>query len=216
MDITCITATCEGREPFLELCRTYVSRFTLQPKEHFIEKSDDFRANLAALLKKVKTEYVAFIEDDDWYHPDYLGDLGDRLDYSARLLIGLDPTTYYHIVRRGFKTLPHWGRASLFATMGVTSFVQMAMGDILKTKNPVDMSLWAMAKGSGVTTVGRLAIGVKHGFTRTEGKGHTAPPSFWKPDEDGAMLRKWIGTGDYHEYQKLIKHYKGEEDGNRI
>ena len=208
MDVTCITATCPGREKFLERCMEYVDRFTLRPKHHIIADRGSLRDNLLFAAPLVKTEYVAFIEDDDWYHPDYLGDMLDRLDYSGRLLIGYDPTLYYHLRHSGYKVLPHLGRASLYTTIGVTSFVQMALDEVLKTRNPIDMSLWALARGSGVTTVGRLAIGMKHGFTRAEGVGHEQPNSFWTRDTDGEQLRKWIGDTDFEKYREIVNHYR--------
>ena len=205
MRITCITPTCEGREPFLKLCRKYVERFTLQPEEHLVQ-TGPFLENLDKLLSRVRTELVAFIEDDDWYHPRYLADMVSRLEYSKRAMIGYDPTLYYHVVRRGYMTLPHRGRASLYATVGIASVIESAYARLREKggRISVDQSLWQMLAQTSVTTVGQLAVGMKHGLTRTEGNGHYAPQEAWTKDHDMEYLKKIIGKEDAETYAELI------------
>jgi hypothetical protein len=176
-------------------------------------ESDDFHRNLHELLKGVKTELVAFIEDDDWYHPRYLLDMVQRLEYSKRMLIGYDPTLYYHIALRGYQVLPHKNRASLYTTIGTTPSITLAYGEAYEKANgrpfSVDFALWARLAEVAVTTVGHYAVGIKHGFTKTEGKGHYLPKEYWNPDSEFAYLRQLIG-GDVERYQDIIAKYGGQ------
>lgn len=213
--ITCITATCPGRESFLARCRSYVDRFTLKPEAHIVVSSDDFRKNLKDALSQVKTELVAFIEDDDWYAPGYLKDMATRLTYSRRALIGYDPTMYYHIVHKGYTILPHRNRASLFATVGISSIVVLAYDRIYEKtggKNfAVDINLWSSLADVAVTTVGHLAIGIKHGLTKTEGRGHYYPKNYWAKDEDSSYLKQLIGEEDANAYSDIVAKARSPE-----
>lgn len=207
MKITCITATAPGREKFLARCKEYVSRFTRQPDEHLVVSSTDFRANLRTMVESAQGDMLAFIEDDDWYHPEYLKDMHDRLEYSKRALIGYDPTMYYHILHEGYKIIPHKGRASLYTTAGFTNVIYTALDPILDDKNKaVDISLWSYLHAVSVTTVGHLAIGIKHGFTATtEGRGHQLPATYWSKDPGGLYLKSLIGESDFEFYRDLTE-----------
>ena len=206
--ITCITVTCPGREMFLEQCKKYVARFTLQPEAHIVVSSTDFRKNIKDALGQVKTELVAFIEDDDWYAPGYLKDMVTRLTYSRRALIGYDPTMYYHIVHKGYTILPHKGRASLFATVGISSILVLAYDKLYNGADgrnfSVDIGLWNLLSDVAVTTVGHLAIGIEHGLTKTEGRGHYYPKNYWAKDENSSYLKQLIGEDDADAYSRII------------
>jgi glycosyltransferase involved in cell wall biosynthesis len=210
MNITCITATAPGREKFLARCRHYVSRFKVQPDEHLVVSSTNMKANLLEMLEKAQGDVVAFIEDDDWYHPEYLGDMVDRLSYSRRALIGYDPTMYYHIKHEGYRILPHKNRASLYTTVGLTNVVYSVLADVLESKSSefVDIALWRLLQEVSVTTVGHLAIGIKHGFVKTEGGGHNLDKSTWFRDEGGLYLKKLIGDEDAEFYRNLAEDHR--------
>lgn len=177
--------------------------------------SDDFRKNVKDALSQVKTEAVAFIEDDDWYAPGYLKDMFTRLTYSRRAMIGYDPTMYYHLVHKGYTILPHRNRASLFTTVGVTSIITMAyeqMYERYKGKDfAIDINLWAALSDVSVTTVGHLAIGMKHGLTRAEGKAHFYPKGYWAKDENYDYLKQLIGEEDTNAYSRIIEDYAAGE-----
>ena len=204
MDITCITPTLDGREDFLELCKRYVGRFTLQPKDHIIVKSNDMHDNLLSALNQVKTPLVAIIEDDDWYGREYLEDMVDKLVFSKRWMLGYDPTVYYHIVKREHTTLAHPYRASLFTTVGYVNALLVPLKEILTdpSKPLIDMALWTGRKVSSVTTIGKHALGIKHNFGRCEARGHTMPHQ--RKDPEMEYLRDYIG-GDAAFYVKLIE-----------
>jgi len=209
MKITCVTATAPGRERFLARCKEYVSRFTRQPDEHLIVSSTDFRANLRKMTESAQGDMLAFIEDDDWYHPEYLKDMHDRLEYSKRAIIGYDPTLYYHIQHEGYRIIPHQNRASLYATVGLSNVLYTALDPILEDKNkPVDISLWAWLHAVSATTIGHLAIGIKHGFTPTEGRGHQLPATYWSRDPGCLYLKSLIGERDFEFYRNLTEDYR--------
>lgn len=90
MDVTVITATIPPRAAMLERSVGSVARQTLQPVEYLIEV-DLHRTGAAAtrdrLLRRVDTEWVAILDDDDELLPDHLETLrgaadGNDLVYS--------------------------------------------------------------------------------------------------------------------------------------
>lgn len=188
----------------MQRCRKYVDRFKVDCK-HSVITSNNMHNNVRELLASVDTELVAFIEDDDWYHPQYLKRMIEKLTYSQRYMIGLDPTMYYHLWHGGYRILPHYGRASLFATIGYTDFIKKWTDDVLEdpVRPLIDKALWYNAHGHGVTTVEQLAIGIKHGIGNCEGNGHAMRKAYWIADTDMSFLRKLIGDEDADDYIKL-------------
>lgn len=83
MDVTVITATIPHRSALLARAVRSVAEQTLQPAAHLIEV-DTGRTGAAAtrdrLLKRVETEYVAILDDDDELLPDHLETLRGPAD----------------------------------------------------------------------------------------------------------------------------------------
>jgi hypothetical protein len=74
IDVTVITPTIPGREILLEECKESVRKQTMRPKDHLIGVDVDGRGPAAmrnSLVEKVKTEWVAFLDDDDLLMPNH-------------------------------------------------------------------------------------------------------------------------------------------------
>ena len=53
-----------------------------------------------------------------------------------------------------------------------------------------------------VTTVGHLAIGIKHGLTRTEGRAHAIPAEKWQKNTE--QIKTLMGEGDLSLYRRIV------------
>ena len=160
--------------------------------------------NLDKALDQVRTPLVAIIEDDDWYAPEYLEDMVDKLIFAERWMIGYDPTVYYHIVKKQYTVLLHPYRASLFTTVGYVNAMLPTLRSILNnpSKPLIDMELWRAGVASSITTVGKLALGIKHNFGACQAGGHTMPHK--KHDNNYNYLRDYVGA-DAENYIQMAK-----------
>ncbi len=73
-DITVITPTVAGREAFLADCKNSVNWQTQPVAEHIIENANGRKAPVVrnAMVKKVKTDWILTLDDDDWLYPEYV------------------------------------------------------------------------------------------------------------------------------------------------
>lgn len=72
---------------------------------------------LAEGLLEVQGDVVCFIEDDEWYHPDYLAKMVEFYEETSCPRIGIRPAIYYHVPRRIYRIHPNVDRASLSQTL---------------------------------------------------------------------------------------------------
>jgi glycosyltransferase involved in cell wall biosynthesis len=212
--VSCLTCAAPGRPPeFLEQCRYYVSRFTDVETEHLIESGPSMTDNLLSLLPQARGEYLAIIEDDDWYAPDYLKWMVGRLGEIE--VVGLNPTVYYHLPAAKFVVIDHPGRSSLFTVVGRTEFLrpqlEVACRDL--AGNPcVDLRLWPRLGSRAGTVLSGGAIGIKHNWGPCLGQGHNPGRAVpWSRDTDRRWLRRMVGAGDLQFYLRLLDKYAAEE-----
>src|SRR5215469_11675930 len=141
--ITMITPT-GGRVEALARCIYYVSRFvkpdnipiqwiivddcnetlcvhvtgvetTIMRPEHKWSLGHNTQSrNLLVACPAVKYDHVIFIEDDDWYSPDYLVTMYKNL--CGVELVGDTPSRYYHLPSRSYRVMSNVGHASLCQT----------------------------------------------------------------------------------------------------
>jgi hypothetical protein len=188
----------------LAKCGEYVARFDPAPAERLVVSGGSLRENMEFALPMVRTSLVAFIEDDDWYRPDHLGVLESLMRRAGSGIAGLNPTFYYHILRRRHVLLPHAGRASLFATMARSDSARRRLaacgpGDF------VDIGMWAA--GPGALSPEWTAVGVKHGLTPVVGMGHACAGPGWADDPGMELLESVVGPADAGFYRSLASEW---------
>jgi len=152
--------------------------------------------NLLAAISEVMYDKVAFIEDDDWYHPDHAAVLAARLQLWD--IVGDSEAFYYHIPSRRYRVLPTLAHSSLCQT-GIRSTLLGELANVCcnSSKTFIDVRLWERRmshpwslKNTGTCVgikglPGRSGIGVGH---RPE-----ASPGVWQSDQDLSVLRSRIG-----------------------
>ena len=170
--------------------------------------------NLLAAIPHVRYDKVLFIEDDDFYPPDYCAMQCERLD-SVAWISGDPMSRYYHVPSRRFRFMVNEGCASLCQT-GLRSEYLLVLENVLSSGSHfIDRDLWlAMARSRRDLSMaphpvvgmkglpGRAGIGIGH---RPE-----MQPLQWSADPDGRVLREWIGE-DAELYEQFYATYPNNE-----
>lgn len=157
-----------------------------------------FAGNLLAGLTTARDlphEKILFIEDDDWYAPDYLALMCDWLEGAD--IAGEARARYYHLPTRRWMLCPNTDRASLCQT-GIRRGLLQPLLDHL-TAHPstfVDIHLWKtlaadarqLLWGETLHSVGIKGLPGKQGI----GIGHRLGERH-RCDTDGSVLKSWMG-----------------------
>lgn len=154
-------------------------------------------ANLLTAIEHVSHDKILFIEDDDYYHADYMMQQVDRLDNDG--LVGEGVSWYYHVPTRRWREMYNVHHASLCQT-GMRSSLLGVLSRICSAANPefIDWCLWGghvMRSQCLVNGVPRV-VGIK-GMPGRPGIGVGHRPDLgagWNTDLDGAKLREWLGN----------------------
>jgi hypothetical protein len=155
---------------------------------------------IASFLKLTSWDACFFIEDDDWYSPKYFTTLLPELDKAP--LVGLCPSTYYHVVARGGRICPNLRHASLCNTAIRRDAFQKAARIIEQNKNySYDIALFREIESSLIPTNG-LSLGIKGCSFSGVTKKHENPAWLQFQDSDFSFLRNTVGE-DFYFYEKL-------------
>lgn len=163
--------------------------------------------NLLLTLEQVNTEFVAVIEDDDWYGPKHLETLCGYLEKVA--VVGELPSRYYNVKHRLFRIMPPGGHASLCQT-GFRTEMLPRMKVVCGLNDNTDVLLWHQVRSMGVLSglyFGDQVVGIKGMPGRPGvGIGHYPKirPSHWTEDSGMETLKEWTG-----EDAELYKDYYG-------
>lgn len=180
------------RTEFLRNCRRMIDRQTLQPVEVEIV-NDPPRSEAIDIGWRYKIGYqrlqnknldlIAFIENDDWYHPEYLEIMAKMWEETGKpLLLGTDYTVYYHLKLKKYFTFHHTNRSSAMNTVIRPNIDNIDWGQEFDPYT--DMHLWTkIGKEFGDRIVfhpdKHISVGIKHAIGKTGGFAHKFP------DDDG-------------------------------
>lgn len=171
------------RPMFLEHCKKMMAYQTKKPVMIEIIDSKPVNDNCDITLR-YKTAYnslfysdidlIAFIEDDDWYSPEYLEKLSDAwISYGKPDLFGTNYTIYYHIKLRRYFIFQHEQRSSAMNT-----FIKPGLSfDWPADDDPyTDAHLWGLSNLNKVVFQPDkdYSVGIKHGMTLTGGHFHNS------------------------------------------
>ena len=152
--------------------------------------------NLLLALTRVQSDFVAVIEDDDYYGPEYLETLCGHL--KEVVIFGETPSRYYNVRHRMCRSMAANRHASLCQTgfrVELTPMVQEAC----QLNRETDVFLWSRIHAEHVSSrlcVGNHVVGIKGMPGRGGvGMGHypQTRPSRWTDDPQLRVLRDWIG-----------------------
>lgn len=164
----------------------------IRPNHRWSNGQNTQSKNLLAGLRHVDNkENLVIIEDDDFYHPDYLTNLNKWLEKSN--LVGESAARYYNIKTRKYRQLSNYFHASLCATAMKNDAIDL-FKNVCTGKNIfIDLELWKAYKGSKQLYKSNLTVGIK-GLPGRSGIGVGHKKDFQgKIDQDGSVLQDWIG-----------------------
>jgi glycosyltransferase involved in cell wall biosynthesis len=169
------------------------------------DRKSSFLQNLLAGLKHARHDRILFIEDDDWYSPDYLRVMANWL--SDAEIAGESRALYYHVPTRRYKVCGNTDHASLCQT-GVRGEIAEWMGDHIQKhwRSFIDVHTWktgARSKRKFLSPKTTLSVGIK-GLPGTSGigMGHRLGGRNHM-DWDGSVLQQWTNCEDARTYFNL-------------
>jgi len=215
-DLTLITCTADRPEAF-HLCERWMARQTYRGsiqwivadggekpanctrgQQHLIlgpepDPLKNFRRNLTVALEHVESRMIAFIEDDDWYAPDWLEAVTGWLTNAD--IAGEIPARYYNVASRRYHEHANGTHASLCQTAMRSSLLWSLLTAIGHDRGPfVDRTLWDQVAATKRQRLERSCrvIGMKGVIGRVGlGLGH-ADHHFGSSDPDRATLDRWM------------------------
>lgn len=160
---------------------------------------ESFAANYRLGLECARaSKYVAIIEDDDWYAPQYLTNLIPVL-YDHELA-GESQAKYYHVPSRRYRFMGNGHHASLCQTAFRGELIPRILPLLSDESAFLDVRLWNLGNEVGDEPVSKhlrpsvFSVGLKGLPGRAGiGCGHRPQGKAWKKDKDGSVLREWIG-----------------------
>ena len=143
--------------------------------------------NLRTAIPMIRGDKILFIEDDEWYAPDYLQKMSDWLDSDS--MVGAGFARYYWPRETRYREFPEHEHASLCRT-GIAAARIPDLLDCCVTDDPsIDLRLWR-SPGKIHACDLPLVVGMKGMPGRRCGGGS---PDQGSPDEDLGKLTEWIG-----------------------
>ena len=228
--ITAITPT--GDRPLaLSLCRRWMEQQTRKPDQWIVvddgnkpiksfygidyvrrepKPSDPkftLAENLKAAIPHIKGDQILIIEDDEYYAPNYVGEISRRFG-PGREVVGIGRSRYYHLPSGGYMIIGNMGHASLAQTAVSKSFLSIFQSILTPGKLYIDYEVWRRAKkrssGHVFFDARPIYVGIKGLPGRTGiGRGHDRK-IYRLIDRGRKVLRQWIPQ-DYQVYLDLLK-----------
>lgn len=174
------------------------------PKWRMNGKSTQARNLLVGLgvVEKYEVEAIFIIEDDDYYSPQYLSSMMEKL--KGYDIVGQTCTIYYNPIYRGWMRNGNKRHASLFQVAFTPNVIPLFRRSCLTPRAFIDIAFFRLASSMGGYKINLfdgkdLAIGIKGLPGRTGiGMGHRAEIRMAR-DPEFEKLKEFIGD-DYIYY----------------
>ena len=153
--------------------------------------------NLLAAIEEASFSKIIFVEDDDWYSPEFLAFTAGMLDLAP--IAGEGGAKYYNIATRQYQLMRNGAHASLCQTGIRASMLPYLRHVIYSNAHYIDCELWQAARDvklDACLTFGPgLCVGMKGLPGRAGiGVGHKPQRSWSNDDKEMSKLSEWIGT----------------------
>jgi glycosyltransferase involved in cell wall biosynthesis len=148
--------------------------------------------NMLAGLERVTGDAVLFIEDDDWYAPDYLENIQRMLKLAP--MVGEGWARYYNVRTRKWANRCNAAHATTASTACRVECIP-AVVDVINSLKTFcyDLGMWRAVPETALVLNVNKYVGIK-GMPGRPGLalGHR-DTSVGNPDPDMVKLREWIG-----------------------
>lgn len=159
-----------------------------------------------------RVDVIAFIENDDWYSPDYLRVMaGAWADMGRPAIFGTNYTVYYHLKIGAYFTMTHNTRSSAMSTM-----IKPGLNITWPVDHEpfTDMHLWSHVgqmdtirqRGAVFNPGKHICLGMKHGIGLCGGFNHAERLNRYRfPDHDQKFLRENLDEESFKFYSKFYE-----------
>jgi hypothetical protein len=172
-------------------------------QEPGLAPSTSFARNIRAGLREHAncrdSEYVFFIEDDDWYGPDYIASL--LVGLTSHDLAGESHHCYYNVSERSYYHCGNAEHAALSATACRAALIPDVLSLVDEKNVYLDLRMWNELDCSKHLQQTRHCVGLKAQAGRP-GLAWGHQQDGFVPDRRGSVLRKWFGV----DAQDVLKH----------
>lgn len=173
----------------------------------FLSTGKSFTGNLLQIIPFIQYNKIIIFEDDDWYHPEYVKIVSERLDNF--IITGEIKAVYYNIFHRKYRENQNTDRASLCQTAfrGELLVKFKKYCSINRDSAFVDSRLWKHCRDKhikmGLFEDKRYSVGMKGLLGRKGvGIGHR-PGGSYKSDPRWEFLIRLIGLEDAQFYIRM-------------
>jgi hypothetical protein len=136
------------------------------------------------------SEFVFFIEDDDWYGPNYVASL--LIALMTHDLVGESHFRYYNVSECSYRHCLNTDHAALCATAFRATLIPHIASLIDESDVFLDLRIWSKLSCSKFLQPTRHCVGLKAQTGRPGLSGHRSQ-SFC-PDPHGTVLKQWFGN----------------------
>lgn len=232
--ITCITPTGDRHKAF-DLCRRWIWHQTVKPDQWIVvddgidpipdnsiqgfqyirrirqavEPQHTLVLNLAEAVPHIKGDYIFIIEDDDYYHANYIETMVSHL-INGKIAVGITRAKYYHLSGKYLININE-----RHASLAQTGFCKSMLPDFVRLLpgNPFfDLRIWKQFNIYGNFSLFDdqqipLHVGMK-GLPgrRGIGAGHRENSKYIS-DTHRIMLKKWV-PNHYDVYINMYEEHK--------
>lgn len=174
------------------------------PSSGKVDITDRYRAGYEFCGRHLDVDLIAFIENDDYYCPEYLNYMANKWnEYDRPNLFGTNYTIYYHLKLRKYFTFRHIQRSSAMST-----FIRPGLNFIWPLSHDpyTDQWLWMRAeipKKVSFEPEYIICVGMKHGVGMSGGEFHTDALHHYI-NEDGGFLKNNLDVDSYKFYSELV------------
>jgi len=166
--------------------------------------------NLRIALAQVTTPYVAVIEDDDFYKPDYLERMMTKILEGGYDLVGESQAFFYNIKYRRYKKVKNFRHAALCQSVFKREMIPYLLSAIRENKTVYDLGLWQLVMSFGYKTFlfpkSESVVGIKGMPGRGGiGRGHKDTDGWDRDDDNFSILTEAIGSNNLNNYLSLMQ-----------
>lgn len=221
MKIGIIIPDRQDRPELLQNCLSMMAAQTLQPDQICVADwpaiSNDcditWRYRSAYTYFEDIVDVILFIENDDYYSPDYIQTMIDQWTFHGKPeIFGTNYTIYYHIGILKWCQLDHFKRASAMNTLIVPKIHIKWPAD---NEPYTDMYLWRQLNGITFRPKKIISIGIKHGMGKSGGHYHTTKLERYSNDDPKmSFLEKNMCENSFLFYKQLHEKIQGSAHCN--
>jgi hypothetical protein len=186
---------------------------TVIRREPFWKGRNTHKLQMLEALKHIHTPISFWIEDDDWYSPDWIEWCVNKLVESPIEMVGESRARYYNVAQRAWRRMPNLRWASACATAFRSSAIptiERAVGDY----HNFDIRFWQNTRKFHLSESTRV-VGIK-GMPGRAGAASGHNPKNYHHDPSLDILTQWIGPDAalYADFERQPGIGNPSEDGD--